>query len=168
MSHPIRLFFQQTCSFHNNNQEGMHAIMILFSNRGIPASIRCINSYSGHTYKLVNDDGSFTYVKFHFKTNQGIKNFKQAEADKIAGEDPDYHSNDLFGAIEKGNFPSWTLYIQAMKPAEAEKYKWDIFDMTKVWPHKDFPLQEVGKLTLNRNVRKPTPHKPIGGARERD
>ncbi|KFZ19210.1 hypothetical protein V502_03776 [Pseudogymnoascus sp. VKM F-4520 (FW-2644)] len=92
--------------YHNNNQEGTHAIMILFSNRGIPASIRTLNSYSGHTYKLVNDDGSFTYVKFHFKSNQGVKNLKQAEADKLAGENPDYHSDDLFGSIEKGDFPS--------------------------------------------------------------
>ncbi|KFY69737.1 hypothetical protein V499_09789 [Pseudogymnoascus sp. VKM F-103] len=138
--------------YHNNNQEGTHAIMILFSNRGIPASIRTLNSYSGHTYKLVNDDGNFTYVKFHFKTNQGVKNLRQADADKLAGENPDYHTDDLFGSIEKGDFPSWTLYIQTMKPDEAEKYRWDIFDMTKVWPHKDFPLQEVGKLTLNRNA----------------
>lgn len=139
--------------YHNNNQEGTHAIMILFSNRGLPASIRTLNSYSGHTYKLVNDAGSFTYVKFHFKTNQGIKNLSQAEADRLAGEDPDYHTHDMFDAINKGDFPTWTLYIQTMTPEEAEKYKVDIFDMTKVWSHKDFPLHEVGKLTLNENPR---------------
>lgn len=91
-------------------------------------------------------------LNFHFKSNQGIKNFTQAEAEEIAGKNPDFHMEDLYGSIEKGDYPSWTLYIQAMKPEEAEKYRWDIFDMTKVWPHKDFPLQEVGKLTLNRNV----------------
>ncbi|KFY16395.1 hypothetical protein V492_01380 [Pseudogymnoascus sp. VKM F-4246] len=138
--------------FHNNNPEGTHALMLLFSNRGQPASIRNLNSYSGHTYKLVKDDGAFTYVKFHFKSNQGIKNFTQAEAEEMAGKNPDFHMEDLYGSIEKGDYPSWTLYIQTMKPEEAEKYRWDIFDMTKVWPHKDFPLQEVGKLTLNRNV----------------
>ncbi|OBT88506.1 hypothetical protein VE02_03440 [Pseudogymnoascus sp. 03VT05] len=117
--------------YHNNNQEGTHAVMILFSNRGIPASIRTLNSYSGHTYKLVNDNRNFTYVKFHFKTNPGVKNLRQADADKLAGGSPDYHTDNLFGSIEKGDFPSWTLYIQTMKPDEAEKYRWDIFNMTK-------------------------------------
>lgn len=93
------------------------------------------------------------YVKIHFKTNQGIKTLSQAEADKLAGINPNHHTADMHNAIKSGNYPSWTMYFQVMKPEQAEKYRWNIFDMTKVWPHADFPLQPVGKLTLNRNVR---------------
>jgi catalase len=86
------------------------------------------------------------------KTDQGIKNLSQEEGDRLAGEDPFHHTADLFNAIEEGNYPSWTMYLQVMTPKQAEGYRWNIFDMTKVWPHADFPLQPVGKLTLNRNV----------------
>ncbi|KAI9727069.1 MAG: hypothetical protein M1834_008537 [Cirrosporium novae-zelandiae] len=137
--------------FHNNNQEGIHALMVLFSDRGVPTSVRNLNSYGNHTYKLTKDDGTFSYVKFHFKTNQGIKTLAQDEAVKLAGEHPDHHTEDLFTAIERGDYPSWTLYIQVMSPSEAESYRWNIFDVTKVWPHVDFPLVPVGKLTLNKN-----------------
>ncbi|WYZ46145.1 hypothetical protein EsH8_IX_000370 [Colletotrichum jinshuiense] len=131
--------------------EGIHALMHLFSGRGTPQSIRHLNSYSGHTYKLTKDDGTFYYVKIHIKTNQGVQNMTQDEAVKIAGENPDYHTADLFNAIEKGEFPSWNVYFQVMEPKDAEKYRWNIFDMTKVWPHSDYPLIPVGKLTLNKN-----------------
>lgn len=97
----------------------------------------------------------FVYIKIHFKTNQGIKNLSQAEADKLAGQNPSYHTAELHDAIEKGDYPSWTMYFQVMRPEQAENYRWNIFDMTKVWPHADFPLQPVAKLTLNRNVRCP-------------
>jgi catalase len=126
--------------------------MILFSDRGTPASVRHINGYSGHTYKLTKEDGSFVYVKFHFKTNQGVKTLTNDESVKMAGEDPDHHTADLYNSIKKGDYPSWTVYIQVMTPEQAKNYRWNIFDMTKVWPHSDFPLQPVGKLTLNRNV----------------
>ncbi|GJD00605.1 catalase [Colletotrichum higginsianum] len=139
-------------SFHNNNQEGIHALMHLFSGRGTPKSIRHLNSYSGHTYKLTKDDGTFHYVKIHIKTNQGVQNLSQDEAVRLAGENPDYHTADLYGAIEAGDFPSWTVFFQIMEPQDAEKYRWNIFDMTKVWPHSDYPLIPVGKLTLNKNV----------------
>lgn len=139
--------------FHSQNQEGIHALMLLFSDRGIPKSIRHVNSYSGHTYKLMKSDGSFQYVKFHFKSNQGNDTLTSAEADRLAGVDPDDHKADMYDAIESGNFPSWTLYIQTMPPQHAETYRWNVFDMTKVWPHSDFPLQPVGKLTFNKNVR---------------
>ncbi|OWZ67050.1 catalase [Cryptococcus neoformans] len=137
--------------FHNNNPEGTHAVMMLFSNRGLPYSLRQINGYSGHTYKLTKSDGSFVYVKLHFKSNQGVKGMTQAEGVRTAGEAPDFHSTDMWNAIERGDYPTWTLYAQVMKPEEAENYRWNIFDMTKVWPHKDFPLRPLGKLTLNRN-----------------
>ncbi|KAK3367515.1 catalase-like domain-containing protein [Podospora didyma] len=137
--------------FHNNNQEGIHALMLLFSDRGTPKSVRHVNGYSGHTYKLVSKDGSFNYVKFHFISNQGNDTLTAAEATRLAGEDPDNHTADLHNSIAAGNFPSWTLSIQVMTPQQAETYRWNIFDMTKVWPHADFPLQPVGKLTFNKN-----------------
>jgi catalase len=126
--------------------------MFLFSDRGTPASVRHVNGYSGHTYKLTKEDGSFVYAKFHFKTDQGVKTVTNDESVKLAGEDSDHHTADLYNSIKNGDFPSWSVYIQVMKPEEAENYRWNIFDMTKVWPHADFPLQQVGKLTLNRNV----------------
>ncbi|KAK4142886.1 catalase-domain-containing protein [Dichotomopilus funicola] len=137
--------------FHSQNQEGIHALMLLYSNRGTPQSVRHVNGYSGHTYKLTKPDGTFHYVKFHFKTNQGTDTLTEQEADKLAGEDPDFHKRDMWDNIAKGNYPSWTLYIQVMTPQQAETYRWNIFDMTRVWPHSDFPLQEVGKLTQNKN-----------------
>ncbi|KAH8907704.1 catalase-domain-containing protein [Coniochaeta sp. PMI_546] len=137
--------------FHTQNQEGVHALMLLFSDRGTPKSVRHVNGYSGHTYKMTKPDGSFHYVKFHFKSNQGNDTLTDAEATRLAGEDPDNHTADLYNAIESGNFPSWTLYIQVMTPQQAETYRWNVFDMTKVWPHSDIPLQPVGKLTFNKN-----------------
>ncbi|GFZ43014.1 catalase, partial [Saitozyma sp. JCM 24511] len=138
-------------SFHNNNQEGIHALMLLFSSRGLPSSLRQINSYSGHTYKLTKEDGSFVYVKFHFKSNQGVQGMSLEQATKLAGEEPEHHTIDMWNAIERGDYPSWTFCAQVMTADQAEKYRWNIFDMTKVWPHADFPLQPLGKLTLNRN-----------------
>lgn len=96
-------------------------------------------------------DGEVFYVKFHFKTNQGIKNFTAEEAGKMAGSDPDWATRDLFNNINEGNFPSWNMYVQVMTPKEAETYRWNVLDVTKVWSHKDYPLIPVGKLTLNRN-----------------
>jgi catalase len=129
-----------------------------------------MNAYSGHTYKFTKEveyqiqdlfrelrltaiqDGSFKYIKIHIKATAGVKNFTREEATKIAGENPDFLIQDMFEAIEKGNYPTWNVYVQVMDPSEAENYRWNIFDMTKVWPHKDFPLRQIGKLTLNRNV----------------
>lgn len=149
--------------------------MHLFSDRGTPASLRHMPAYSGHTYKFtrevlhltglpkcilwsaetssIRQDGSFKYVKVHIKPRGGVKNFTSEEAVRIGGENPDYFIQDLSEAIDAGNYPVWNVYVQAMDPCEAENYRWNIFDMTKVWPHKDFPLRQIGKLTLNRNVR---------------
>ncbi|KAH7015813.1 catalase-like domain-containing protein [Ilyonectria destructans] len=137
--------------FHNNNQEGIHALMMLFSDRGTPKSVRYVNGYSGHTYKLTKKDGSFSYVKIHFKSNQGNDTVTDAEATRLAGQDPDNHTADLWNAIESGNFPTWTAYLQVMTPEQAETFRWNIFDMTKIWPHSEFPLVPFGKLTLSRN-----------------
>jgi catalase len=126
--------------------------MHLFSDRGTPKSARHIHGFSGHTYKLAKEDGSFVYVKMHFISNQGTDTLTNAEAGETAGESPDSHAADLTGEIEAGNFPSWNLSFQVMTPEEAESYRWNIFDITKVWPHADYPLVPVGKLTLNKNV----------------
>lgn len=139
--------------FHVGNPEGIHQLLVLFSDRGTPRSVRFLNSYSGHTYKFTKEDGSFKYIKIHIKTQQGVQNLTAEEATKIAGEDPDYMIRDMFEAIDRGDYPKWNVYVQVMDPAEAENYRWNIFDMTKVWPHKDFPLRQIGQLTLNRNPR---------------
>jgi catalase len=131
--------------------ESVHQNTILFSDRGVPDGYRFMNGYSSHTLKLVDKNGKFHYVKWHFKTDQGIRNLTSAKASEIMGTDPDYSTRDLFSSIAKGDHPSWTVYIQVMTPEQAATYRWNPFDVTKVWPHADFPLKPVGKLVLNRN-----------------
>ncbi|KAB8282324.1 catalase-like domain-containing protein [Yarrowia lipolytica] len=135
-----------------NNQECCHQIMVLFSDRGTPANYRQMNGYSGHTYKWIKKDGSFNYVQIHMKTDQGIKNLTNDEAVALSGTNPDHAQEDLFNSIKSGSFPSWTCYVQVCTPEQAEKLKWSVFDLTKVWPHDQFPLRRFGKLTLNKNV----------------
>ncbi|KAJ9205252.1 catalase [Paecilomyces variotii] len=137
--------------FHVGNPEGIHQLMHLFSDRGTPASLRHMNAYSGHTYKFTTKDGNFKYIKIHIKTTIGVRNFTREESVKVGGENPDFFIQDLFEAIERGDYPVWNVYVQVMEPEQAEKYRWNIFDMTKVWSHKDFPLRQIGKITLNRN-----------------
>ena len=131
--------------------ESIHQVAILFSDRGTPATYRNMNGYSSHTFKWYNDKGDYFWVQYHFKTNQGIKNLTRKEATRISGEDPDHATRDLYEAIERGDYPSWTLEMQIMTPEQAKDYRWDIFDLTKVWPHGDFPPIKVGILVLNRN-----------------
>ena len=131
--------------------ESLHQVTILFSDRGIPRGFPHMNGYGSHTYSFLNANDERFWVKFHFKTMQGIKNFTQEEADEIAGKDPDWATRDLFERIEKGDFPKWKLSVQIMPEVEAETYQWNPFDLTKVWPHKDYPLIEVGIMELNRN-----------------
>jgi len=131
--------------------ESIHPVTILFSDRGTPASYRNMNGYSSHTYKWYNDRGEYFWVQYHFKTDQGVKNLTREEADKLSGTDPDHATRDLYEAIERGDYPSWTLEMQIMTPEEAENYRFDIRDITKVWPHGDFPPIKIGKLVLNRN-----------------
>jgi catalase len=138
--------------FWTLSPESAHQVAWLMGDRGIPRSWRNMNGYSSHTYMWVNKVGERFWVKYHFKTNQGIRCLTQAEADRIAGEDGDYHQRDLYNAIEGGEFPSWTLKMQIMPFEEARTYRFNPFDLTKVWPHGDYPLTEVGQLTLNRNV----------------
>jgi catalase len=111
-----------------------------------------MNGYGSHTYSWVNAAGEITWVKYHFITDQGIEFLTQAEADQIAGKDADYHRRDLFEAIGRGEFPTWTLKVQLMPFEEARSYRFNPFDLTKVWPHGDYPLHEVGRLRLDRNL----------------
>jgi catalase len=137
--------------FLSSNQECIHQVMYLFTDRGTPYSYRYQNTYSGHTFKFTQPDGSYKYVKLHFISDQGEKNMTNEEAAEMASTNPDWHTEDLFNAIERGEHPSWTLYVQVLDPADAEKFRWNIFDVTKIWPHGEVPLRPVGKLTLNRN-----------------
>ncbi len=131
--------------------EALHQVLFLFSDRGTPKSARYMNGYGSHTYSLINQEGERYWVKFHVKTMQGIQNFTADEATRIAGEDPDYSTRDLREAISNDDFPKWKMSVQIMPEAEAETYRWHPFDLTKVWPHGDYPLQEVGIVELNRN-----------------
>ena len=131
--------------------ETVHQTLFLFSDRGTPDGYRHMNGYGSHTYKLVNNKQEKHYVKFHFKTDQKIKNLDVSVADELAGSDPDYSIRDLFNTIAKGNYPSWTLKVQIMTYDQAEKFKYNPFDLTKVWPQKEFPLIPVGKMVLDRN-----------------
>ncbi|KAJ8098822.1 catalase-like domain-containing protein [Lipomyces tetrasporus] len=135
----------------STNQESVHQVMTLFSDRGTPYGYRFMHGFSGHTFKFVKTDGSFVYVQIHLMSDQGTKNFENDEAIKVAGENPDFATKDLFDAIERGECPSWTAYVQTMTPAQAQEFKYSVFDLTKVWPHKEFPLRKFGKLTLNKN-----------------
>lgn len=131
--------------------ESLHQVTILFSDRGTPDGFRSMNGYGSHTFKLVNSRNEIHYCKFHFKTDQGIRNLTREQAGDLAGKDPDHATRDLFNAIARKEFPSWTLYVQLMPEGDIEKYRWNSFDVTKVWPHKDYPLIKVGRLVLNRN-----------------
>ncbi len=131
--------------------ESIHQVTILFSDRGTPRCYRCMNGYSSHTFKWYNEKGEVFWVQYHFKTLQGIQNLTRQEAARLAGEDPDHATKDLYKAIETGDFPSWRVCVQIMPAREAQNFRWNIFDITKVWPHKEYPLVEIGRMTLNRN-----------------
>ncbi len=137
--------------FWSQVPEALHQVTILFSDRGIPRGIPYMNGYGSHTYSFINAAHERFWVKFHFKTQQGIQCMPVDEAKRLAGESPDYHTVELFKMIERGDYPKWTFYIQAMPEKEAETYRWNPFDLTKVWPHADYPLIEVGVMELNRN-----------------
>lgn len=137
--------------YWSKSPEGLHQITTLFSDRGLPDGYRHMHGFGSHTYSLLNNKGERYWVKFHFKTQQGIKNLTVQRAAELAGTDPDYAGRDLFEAIEKKNFPKWNLQIQIMPELEADTYHINPFDLTKVWPHKDYPLIDVGILELNRN-----------------
>ena len=141
--------------FWSHAPESLHQVTMLFSDRGTPDGYRHMDGFGSHTYSLINADGQRVYVKWHFKTRQGIRNLSAAEAGRLAGSDPDYAQRDLFGAIERGEFPQWEVKLQVATEEQLAQWEqrtgWNPFDLTKVWPHADFPLLPVGIFELNRN-----------------
>jgi len=136
--------------FWSLNPESLHQVMIVMSDRGTPMSYRHMHGFGSHTFSLINKNNELVWVKFHFRTLQGIKNFSGKEANEMRGIDPDQAQRDLVNAIEKSEFPKWTLSIQVMTQSQATKFKYNPFDITKVWSHKEFPLIIVGIMELNK------------------
>jgi catalase len=139
--------------FLSLSPESTHQVTILFSDRGTPKTYRNMHGFGSHTYKWINPAGEAVWVKYHFLTQSGIANWTNEEATAMAGEDPDYATRDLFETIRGGGEAVWQLYVQIMPPEQASTYRFNPFDVTKVWPHKDYPLMPVGRMVLNRNPR---------------
>lgn len=137
--------------FWSLNPESAHQVTYLMGDRGIPRSYRTMNGYGSHTYLWINAAGDKHWVKYHFHSDQGVVGLTGEEAERIAGQDADFHRRDLYEAIERGDHPSWTLSVQLMPYDDARDYRINPFDLTKVWPHADYPLVEVGTMTLDRN-----------------
>ncbi|TWT15474.1 catalase [Reyranella sp. CPCC 100927] len=131
--------------------EALHQVTIVMSERGIPRSYRHMHGFGSHTYSFINAANERTWVKFHFRTQQGIENLTDAEAESLVGKDRETHQRDLFDSIERGQLPRWTFFIQVMTDAQAKTFPFNPFDLTKVWPKAAFPLIEVGHIELNRN-----------------
>src|SRR6202521_2008072 len=137
--------------FWSLSPESLHQVTILMSDRGLPQSYRNVDGFGSHTYSFINVRGERFWVKFHFKTMQGIKNWTNAEAAEKVAHDRETHQRDLFEAIDRGDFPKWKFSVQILPESDVGKHWYNPFDLTKVWPHKDYPLIEVGVLELNRN-----------------
>lgn len=137
--------------FWTNNPESAHQVTYLMGERGLPRTWRHMNGYGSHTYMWINASGEKFWVKYHFHSEQGMAFFSNAEAAIMSGQDADFHRRDLFDAIARGEHPSWVMSVQVMPYADAKKYRFNPFDLTKTWSHKDYPLIKVGKMTLNRN-----------------
>ena len=137
--------------FWTNLPEALHQVTVVMSDRGIPRSFRHMHGFGSHTYSFINSEKKRFWVKFTFKTQQGIQNLTDQEAEALVGKDRETHQRDLYEAIERGDFPRWKLYVQIMNEEDANTYHIHPFDLTKVWPHADYPLIEVGVLELNRN-----------------
>ena len=137
--------------FFSLSPESLHQVTILFSDRGTPWGFRHMHGFSSHTFSLINSKGERVWSKWHFKSLQGIRNFNREEAIEMAGRDPDFAQRDLFEAIGRGDFPRWRVCVQIMTEEQARTFRYNPFDLTKVWAHKEYPLHEVGIMTLNRN-----------------
>lgn len=137
--------------FFSHLPESLHQLTIDFSDRGLPKSYRHIHGFGSHTFSFINANNERFWVKFHFKTQQGIENLTNAEAAEVIAQDRESSQRDLYESIEKGDFPRWKMYVQIMPEKEAATYRYNPFDLTKVWPHGDYPLIEVGFFELNRN-----------------
>ncbi|WP_432942771.1 catalase [Kribbella sp. CA-253562] len=142
---------QMQWDFWTLNPESAHQVTYLMGDRGIPKSYRHMNGYGSHTYLWINATGEKHWVKYHFHTDQGVEHLTGEEAARIAGEDADFHRRDLHDAIERGEHPSWTLSVQLMPYEDAKTYRINPFDLTKIWPHADYPLVKVGTMRLTKN-----------------
>ena len=151
--HPVTNLRSPTAmwDFWSLSPESLHQVTTLFSDRGLPQGYRFMHGFGSHTYSFINAANERVWVKFHFKSQQGIKTWTNAEGDAVIAGDRESAQRDLFEAIERGDHPRWTFYVQVMTEAQAERTSYNPFDLTKVWPHADFPLIEVGVLELNRN-----------------
>ena len=155
--HPVTNLRSATAQwdFWSLSPESLHQITTLFSDRGLPTDVRHIDGFGSHTYSLVNEAGERVWVKFHFKSQQGHRHWTNAEAAEQVGRSRETTQEDLYAALERGEYPRWTMKIQVMTDAQADEWSertgWNPFDLTKVWPHADFPLIEVGVLELDRN-----------------
>ncbi|MGD6978439.1 MULTISPECIES: catalase [Citricoccus] len=141
--------------FWTNNPESAHQVTYLMGDRGLPSTWRHMNGYGSHTYMWVNEAGEKFWVKYHFESRQGVESLSNEEAERLAGANAEYHRQDLFEAIKRGEFPQWDLYVQVMPYEEAKTYRFNPFDLTKTWSKKDYPRIKVGTMTLNEN---PTNH----------
>ncbi|WP_435531988.1 catalase [Roseateles amylovorans] len=152
--HPVSHLRSATAAwdFWSLSPESLHQVTILMSDRGIPVSPRFMNGYGSHTYSFWNDNGERFWVKFHFKTRQGHRTMSNADAATVIGQSRESYQEDLFGSIEQGDYPRWTVFVQVMPELDADKTAYNPFDLTKVWPHADYPLIEVGVIELNRNA----------------
>jgi catalase len=137
--------------FWTLSPESAHQVTYLMGDRGLPKSWRFINGYGSHTYQWIAADGRRSWVKYHFHSRQGVENIEAAEAEAIAGADADFYRRDLYEAIERGDYPTWDIKVQIMPYEDAANYRFNPFDLTKVWPHSDYPLITIGRFTLNRN-----------------
>jgi catalase len=137
--------------YWSQSPEALHQITILMSDRGIPTAPMYMNGYGSHTYSFWNEAGERYWIKFHFKTQQGHRHYTNGESEEIIGRSRETYQEALFGAIERGDFPKWSVYVQVMPEMDAEKTPYNPFDLTKVWPHADYPLIPVGEIELNRN-----------------
>lgn len=140
-----------TWDFFSLNPESLHQVLFLNTDRGTPYGFRHMHGFGSHTYTLINDDNEVYYIKFHFKTMQGIKNFSSENASQMKGKDPDFAQRDLLLSIENGDFPKWRLCVQLMDEDGLKQLGFNPFDVTKTWSQKDFPLMEVGIMELNEN-----------------
>ncbi|MDE5651633.1 MAG: catalase, partial [Ureaplasma sp.] len=137
--------------FWSLTPESIHQVTILFSDRGTPMTYRHMHGFSSHAFMWYTNEKDYVWVKYHFKTDQGIKNWTDDESIELSGKNPDFATQDLYDAIESGNFPSWTVYVQIMKPEQIYTTEYDPFDVTKTWSQKEYPLIEVGKMVLDKN-----------------
>jgi len=138
--------------FWSLSPESLHQVTILMSDRGLPVAPMYMNGYGSHTYSFWNADGERFWVKFHFKTQQGHRHYTNAEGAAVIGQSRETYQEELFGTIERGEHPKWTVYVQIMPEADADKTDYNPFDLTKVWPHGEYPLIQVGEIELNRNA----------------